>query len=484
MDAIRFLLGDEPRTIAGLPVTTTVLDYLRRVERLTGTKEGCAEGDCGACTVVVAGPDAAGGLEHRSVNACIQFIGSLHGRQLLTVEHLRQADGSLHPVQQAMVDHHGSQCGFCTPGFVMSLYAAWRTQAVANRQELKDWLSGNLCRCTGYGPILDAGEAALKTPARADDDAAAVLAKLGALDDGSMLDIRHGDQRWFAPRNADDLAKIYAAHPGAILVAGATDVGLWVTKQHRHLTTLIDVSRVAELSAIKETGGAITFGATASLRAATAALSSLHADLGEMMRRFASIPIRNAGTVGGNIANGSPIGDLPPPLIALGATVTLRHGDDRRTLPLEDFFIAYGKQDRAPGEFVESLSVERPGADELFACTKISKRFDQDISAVLAAIRLRVEAGRIADARIAFGGMAATPSRARQAEAALIGQPWTEASIEAACSALAEDFSPIDDMRASAAYRMKVAQNCLRRFWHERGAPAGEATRVLELAHG
>lgn len=484
MNAIRFLLGGEPRTITGLPVTTTVLEYLRQHERLTGTKEGCAEGDCGACTVVIAEPDGAGGLEHRSVNACIQFIGSLHGRQLLAVEHLAQSDGSLHPVQQALVDHHGSQCGFCTPGFVMSLYAAWRTKAVANRQELKDWLSGNLCRCTGYGPILDAGEAALKTPASDGDDSDAVLAKLAMLDDGKTLEFAHGDQRWFAPRNGDDLATLYANHPDAILVAGATDVGLWVTKQHRHLTSLIDVSRVAELATIEESGETITFGAAVSLRAATAVLNGLHPDLGEMMRRFASIPIRNAGTVGGNIANGSPIGDLPPPLIALGARVTLRHGKNRRTLPLEDFFIAYGKQDRAPGEFVESLSLERPGADDLFACYKISKRFDQDISAVLAAILVRIEAGQVADARIAFGGMAATPGRARRAEAALIGQPWREESVEAACLALKMDFSPIDDMRASAAYRMKAAQNCLRRFWQERGAPAGEPTRVLELADG
>ncbi|HSG96298.1 MAG TPA: FAD binding domain-containing protein, partial [Afifellaceae bacterium] len=364
------------------------------------------------------------------------------------------------------------------------LYAAWRTQAVTGRQELKDWLSGNLCRCTGYGPILDAGETALREPMPDGDADADVLETLRTLDDGAMLDLAHGDQRWLTPRSANELAAIYAAHPEAILVGGATDVGLWVTKQHRHLTTLIDVSRVAELAAIEENDKTVTFGAAASLRAATAALTMLHADLGEMMRRFASIPIRNAATLGGNIANGSPIGDLPPPLIALGATVTLRRGDERRSLPLEDFFLAYGKQNRAPGEFVESVSVDRPGEDDLFACFKVSKRFDQDISAVLAAMRLRVEAGRIADARLAYGGMAATPKRARQAEAALIGEPWAEASVEAACAALTKDFAPIDDMRASAAYRMKAAQNCLRRFWHEHGAPGGEATRILELADG
>jgi len=476
---IRFLLGDEERSLDGVPPTLTVLEYLRRHERRTGTKEGCAEGDCGACTVVLSEPDGEGGLRHRAVNSCIQFVSVLHGRQLTTVEDLAASDGALHPIQQALVDKHGSQCGFCTPGFVMQLYAGWLEGVLTDRQSVKDWLAGNLCRCTGYGPIVDAGLEAATKPAPK-DTAAETAKRLGALADGPMLAMGEGESRVFAPRSSDELAEVYAAHPDAVIVSGATDVGLWVTKQHRHLNTLIDVTRVKDLAVVENDAEGLTIGATVSHRDATAALAKLHTDLGELFRRFASIQIRNAGTVGGNIANGSPIGDLPPALIALNALLTLRRDSERREIPLEDFFIAYGKQDRAPGEFVESVFVPRLSDDHRFACYKLSKRFDQDISAVMGAFLVRLDRGKVAEARMAFGGMAATPKRAEKAEAALVGSAFDEAAVAAAVAALAEDFSPIDDMRASAAYRLKAAQNLLRRF-HLENTAEKPATRVLEL---
>jgi xanthine dehydrogenase small subunit len=481
--AIRLLLGDREHTLRDVSPTLTVLEYLRRHARRTGTKEGCAEGDCGACTVVISEPDGAapGALRHRAVNSCIQFVPSLHGRQLTTVEDLKHADGTLHPVQQALVDRHGSQCGFCTPGFVMQLYAGWLEGELKDRQSVKDWLAGNLCRCTGYGPIIDAGLDVAAAPRPDAAGQAQTARRLAALDDGAMLHVEHGDQQWFAPRSVDELAEVYGKHPDAVLVAGATDVGLWVTKQHRHLKTLIDVSRVAGLADIQEAADGLVIGATASHRDATAALARLHPDLGELERRFASIQIRNAGTVGGNIANGSPIGDLPPALIALGATVWLRRGATRRELPLEAFFLDYGKQDRAPGEFVVALQVPRLAADMRFACYKLSRRFDQDISAVMGAFAVSLKDDTIVRARVAFGGMAATPKRASKTEAALAGQPFASETIERACSALAEDFSPITDMRASANYRLNVAQNLLRRF-HLENSGERVATRVLELA--
>ena len=481
-DTIRFLMGGEEHRLAGVAPTLTILQYLRRHARRCGTKEGCAEGDCGACTVVLSEPDGAGGLRHRAVNSCIQFVPALDGRQLTTVEDLRAPGGELHAVQQALVDLHGSQCGFCTPGFVMQIYAGWLQGQLTDRRAAKDWIAGNLCRCTGYGPIVDAALSAGKARAPDPADDAGTVARLGELGDGSTLELVHGEQRYLAPRTADAFAEAYLAHPDAVVLAGATDVGLWVTKQHRTLATLIDITRVAELARIGEASDALTLGAAVSHRDATAALARLHPDLGELMRRFAAIQIRNCGTVGGNIANGSPIGDLPPALIALGAELTLRRGDVRRTLPLEDFFIAYGRQDRQPGEFVESVRVPRLKAGTRFACYKLTKRFDSDISAVLAAICVSLDGGRVSRARIAFGGMAATPRRAAAAEAALVGNPL-EAGLAAACDALADDFTPLTDMRASAGYRLAAAQNLLRRFALE-NAGDRPATRVLELADG
>ncbi len=479
-DTIRFLLGGEPHAVSGLSPTTTVLQYLRRQARLTGTKEGCAEGDCGACTVMVSAPDGQGGLEHSAVNACIQFLPSLHGRAVSTVEHLANHDGSLAPVQQALVDLHGSQCGFCTPGFVVQLHTAWRNGTLSDRQAVRDAISGNLCRCTGYGPIVEAGLRAAETPVPADAlrREAALAERLARLDD-DMLSYAHDGQRWFTPRTLDELATVYAAHPDATIVAGTTDVGLWVTKQHRRLGTLIDVTRVPDLRRIEDAAGGLRIGAAVTHGAAHRALAELHPDLGELMRRFAGLQIRTAGTVGGNIANGSPIGDLPPALIALDATLVLNRGGVRRSLPLEAFFLAYGRQDRSPGEFVERVEVPRLAPDMRFACHKLSKRFDSDISAVMAAFRITERGGRVTEARLAFGGMAATPKRAPSAEAALVGRAFDAEAAEAAAAALAADFTPLDDMRASAGYRLTAAKNLIRRFAIE--AAGGTATRVLEV---
>jgi xanthine dehydrogenase small subunit len=474
---VRFLLGDERRELSAIDPNTTVLNYLRRVERRVGTKEGCGEGDCGACTVVL-GELAGGALRYRAVNSCIQFVGALDGKQLLTVEDL--ADGALHPCQQAMVDCHGSQCGFCTPGFVMSLFALYQEPGTPDRNRIDDALAGNLCRCTGYGPIAAAAKA-MKAGAEPDlfaGRAAETAAALKALDNGAMAGLEGDGRRYFAPRSVDALAKLLLDHPGATILAGGTDVGLWVTKQLRRLGPIIAIGGVEELARITVKDGWIEIGAAVTYSDALATIETHYPDIADMMRRLGSEQIRNAGTIGGNIANGSPIGDSPPPLIALGSRLVLRRGDRIRELALEDFFLDYGKQDRQPGEFVVAVKVPVSDPSCIVRCYKIAKRFDQDITASLGAFALILQNGEVADIRICFGGMAPVPKRARQAEAALKGKPWIRETVEGACWVLSEDYIPISDMRASARYRLRVAQNLLRKFFIETSEPAAK-TRIM-----
>lgn len=470
-DRLRFILNDREVELADIAATRTVLDFLRLDRKLVGSKEGCAEGDCGACTVLV-GRLRGDELVYEAVNGCIYFVGALDGAHVVTIEHLSPASGPLHPVQQAMVDHHGSQCGFCTPGIVMSLYALWMANPQPATAEIEQALQGNLCRCTGYAPIIRAAKAISSYGDAASDPLAvereSIKARLSALRDGKRVEIGEGKDRLVVPASADDLAEIYAAEPGATLVSGATDVGLWVTKFMREIGPMVFVGEVPELHHVEEFGGEIKLGAAVSYTTAARIIGSHFPQLTELWYRIGGAQVRNAGTIGGNIANGSPIGDTPPPLIVLGASITLRRGSERREVKLKDYFIAYGKQDRQPGEFVESVAIPLLPAGEQFACYKVTKRRDEDISALCGAFRIFVnEAGDVGMARIAFGGMAATPKRASAVENALVGKPWTTETVEAALPAFAEDYQPISDMRASAEYRMLAAQNLLRRFFAE-----------------
>jgi xanthine dehydrogenase small subunit len=468
---IRFLLNGEEVTLSEVRPDETLLDYLRLSKRLVGTKEGCAEGDCGACTVLV-GRLAGGDLVYEGVNACIRFLASVEGCHVVTVEHLRGEDGALHPVQQALVDFHGSQCGFCTPGFVMSLYALWMRNARPSDHDIEKALQGNLCRCTGYEPIVKAARAVAASGKLEADflmrERASVAARLAAMRDRARVEIGAGKDRLVIPADVDDLARVLEAEPAATVVAGSTDVGLWVTKFMREIAPVVFIGGLEELRAISPVYGSITIGAGVSYSEAYAVLSRHVPALGRLIERVGGDQVRNMGTIGGNIANGSPIGDTPPPLIALGAALTLRRGRNRRTMPLEDFFIAYGKQDRVPGEFVEAIEVPLPAQGAHFSAYKVTKRRDEDITATLGAFNLTVGVdGRVAAARIAFGGMAATPKRAKAVEAALIGKPWSMETVEAALPAYETDFQPISDMRASAGYRMLAAKNLLKRFYLE-----------------
>ncbi|TMH32550.1 MAG: xanthine dehydrogenase small subunit [Betaproteobacteria bacterium] len=460
--------------VAGAP-TRTILDWLREDARCTGTKEGCNEGDCGACVVVVgelpehADPASAvvRGLALKPVNACLQFVPTLHGKALFTIEDLRATNaGRLHPAQQAMVECHGSQCGFCTPGFVMSLWSTYeRHQACGTRptrQQLADDLSGNLCRCTGYRPILDAGQRMFDLPSMP-LDTAPVIAALRGID----ADTAFASGGFHAPHTLNALAALREQLPQARLLAGATDIGVWVNKQFKSLGDIIYIGDVDELKRIEARDGELHIGAGASLEAAWAALAKRHPTLTDMWLRFASPPIRHSGTMGGNVANGSPIGDSAPVLMALGAQIELRRGSQVRRMPLSGFYVGYMTNRLESGEFVQGIAVPDASSELHVRAYKISKRFDSDISAVGAGLAIELDGDIVKQARLVFGGMAAIVKHAVRAEAALIGRPWTQASVDAAKAALALDFTPLTDLRASAGYRLRVAQNLLQRFWLE-----------------
>lgn len=465
---ITFHLNGNPVSLKDVAPTTTLLDWLREDRGLTGTKEGCNEGDCGACSVMVT--DASGS---HALNGCILFMPQLHGKHVTTVEGLATPGGPLHPAQEAMITHHGSQCGFCTPGIVVTMATAHLNGATDHDTQL----AGNLCRCTGYAPIIRAAQAIQKTPVPA--HLTTLILPNGSRTSGGLGAPERGADSpppTVQPETTDDLAHWYAANPDATLIAGATDVGLWVTKQFRDLGKVAFLNQCADLREITQTADAIRFGAMTTIAALEATIAPHHPSFAAMLRRYGSVQVRNAATLGGNIANGSPIGDSPPALIALGATLHLRHGDNRRDLPLEDFFIAYGKQDRAPGEFVEAITV--PKHPDTLRCYKISKRLDQDISAVCGCIALTFDGDTIKTACVAFGGMAGTPMRATATEAALTGQPFSEGTMQNAMEMILQDFTPMSDMRASATYRTQTAQNLLLRYFHDL---SGTRTNVAEV---
>ncbi|MEX1036954.1 MAG: xanthine dehydrogenase small subunit [Sneathiella sp.] len=476
---VKYVHRGEIVELENIDPTMTVLNYLRYERALTGTKEGCAEGDCGACTVVL-GEIRDGKLNYQAVNACILFLPMLDGKELIVIEDLKSEDGALHPVQKALVEANGTQCGFCTPGFVMSLFAKMHTSRKSDRGHIDNILAGNLCRCTGYGTIVEAAVTVAKSGAtdQFHTREKATVMQLEALVGEPDLQLDWQGRSYFAPKTIDELSDLLAKHPDAILLAGATDVGLWVTKQHRQLQTVIYLGQIDALKNITEKENGLYIGAGATYSEAWAPLAHLHPDFGELIRRIASTQIRNSGTIGGNIANGSPIGDTPPALIALGARLNLRSKTGLRDIPLEDFFIEYGKQDLKSGEFVEAVFLPHSKTGSHFATYKVSKRFDQDISAVCAAFHLTLNRQKVEAVRICYGGMAGTPQRAAKTEQVLLGSEWSEATIASALLKMPEDYQPLSDMRASSQYRMLIAQNLLRKFYIETTTP-DRATRIV-----
>jgi len=469
---IQFVRRGEIVSLPNVAPTRTLLEVLREDLHCTGTKEGCNEGDCGACTVVLGEADGQGHIKYSAVNSCIRLAHSVDGLALWTAQDLTAPDGSLHPAQQAMVQCHGSQCGFCTPGFVMSLFGMYQNHVAQgqpiSRELAQQELSGNLCRCTGYRPILDAAQQMAELPVVLIHEAES-LQKMELL----MHRVRglEADLSYISPQNLPDLLTARAAHPDAQIVAGGTDVGLWINKLHMHFAQVLDISKVAELRRIENYPHHLAIGACATLTDAFAALVADRPQLHTFATRFAGLPVRNSGTLGGNVANGSPIGDSMPLLIALGANVVLMSKKNgkvgHREMPLEQLYTGYRQNVIAADEVLAWIKVPKAVPQELSRVYKISKRFDDDISAVCLAVNLHIDGGQVLRASIGVGGVAATPVRAVKTEAVLLNQPWTQATVQQAMATLRSEFLPISDMRASSSYRVQVLGNLLQRFWLE-----------------
>ncbi len=479
--SISFLRRGKRIDVENVDPRMTLLEWLRLSERSTGTKEGCAEGDCGACTVVLA-RERNGRLVYEPVNACILLLGQADGTDVITVEDLETVKG-LHPVQAAMVQRHGSQCGYCTPGIVMSLFALSHARHEAlDRDVINDALAGNLCRCTGYKPIVEAAleSCAAAAPDHFDGRESATLAELSNFRAGEDVFMGNGEAFFAAPGSEASLAFLLKSHPDATLVAGATDVGLWITKGLQDLKKIIWLGRIRSLATIEESETSLTIGAAITHQYALPRLAALDPDIGELARRFGSTQVRMSGTVVGNIANGSPIGDWPPVFIALGAMLELREGFSSRKLPLEEFFIAYKKQNREPQEYLRRVTIQKPGPDDHIRVFKVTKRRDEDISAVMGAFKITVKDGIVADARIAFGGMAGIPKRASNTERAIIGASIKDiATWRAGAEAIERDFEPMSDHRASAEYRMRVARNLVIKAMAEIAGVPSSTTRIF-----
>jgi xanthine dehydrogenase small subunit len=477
MAEIRFLLNGAPRAEAGVPPTMTVLDYLRLEARLTGTKEGCAEGDCGACSIVV-GREAGGKLDYQAVNACLMMVPQLDGCAVLTVEGLSGNDGALHPVQQALIDADATQCGFCTPGFAMAMFAFHHGGEAAEDTRIHEALAGNLCRCTGYRAIVDACRRVAAGPTdRFIHSVAATAAALGEI--APSVDYRHGTQTFLAPRSLDELLAARARHPDAILLAGGTDLGLRVSKDREQFPLVISTANVAELRRITSGADALELGGAVTYTEALPYLDRHFPSFGALTRRIGSRQIRNLGTIAGNLATASPIGDTLPCLITLDATVTLASQNGERTMPVEKLITGYRTTALAPNEVIVSIRIPFLPPGQAFAAYKLSKRFDQDISAVVAAFRVDVAGGKVRHLRAAYGGMAARAMRAARVEGALAGRPWMPAWIADVDTLLARDFTPIGDHRAGAGYRLRAAAGLLRRFQRETTSTAPVRVEAL-----